>query len=98
MRTEQVHVLTSNVAGTLANGARLALDLESLVLDPAAFARIGSPVATTAAAAHREMVRSLGALLSLLSQLNTAVARAADTYTAMDRGAAGAYGTVERSV
>lgn len=98
MSTAGVRALAGNVSSTLVDALRVAMDVETMALNPAAFARLGSPVAVAATAAHSKLAQTLRALLSLLQQLNTNVVHAADTYSGFDQNAAGTLGLTSAGV
>jgi hypothetical protein len=88
----EMRAVAGNVSSLLLNALSAALTVESMTLDPSAFARLGSPVAAASTAVHAERSRTLRALLSLFQQLNNNVTRSADMYATFDQNAASALG------
>jgi hypothetical protein len=92
VRPEAVRSAVGNVGGILLQVYSTVMELQSLSLAPAAFARIGSPVAAANIAMQGQLVGTMRALLQLLQETNSLVHRSANDYEAADRAVSLALG------
>lgn len=87
-----VSSIASNMTGLTSHGTGVIGELESLVLDAAAFATIGSAVAGSNASLQTQLPSVLKALMQLLSQVNQNVQKANTGYQNADTAIAQSFG------
>jgi uncharacterized protein YukE len=92
VQPEAMRSTVGNVGGIIMQAMNVAMDLQSTVLNVAAFANIGNTVGSQNTAMQAQQVQALTSVLNLLQKINDLVKRSADDYEAADRDVAVGYG------